>query len=123
MFCLLFISSVTYAQQTPVMTQKQLVSLQQAPQSTPFVLLDVRTEEEYKEGHIAGAVNISHDILAQNLSQLSADKQKAIVVYCRSGRRAAIAEALLRSNGFENIKHLQGDMKLWQANDLPIVRQ
>mgnify|MGYP000663118261 CR=1 FL=1 len=122
LFLSIIITNSALAGHSPVVTQEQLLKLQAAPASMPFVLLDVRTKEEYEEGHIVGAINISHDILQQRLKQVSTNKQQAIIVYCRSGRRAAIAEELLRTNGFTNIRHLQGDMKLWQSKALPIVK-
>ncbi|WP_448550448.1 rhodanese-like domain-containing protein [Thalassotalea fusca] len=119
-FALLLFTFITMAQNSPVITQEQLQNLQSAPASMPFVLLDVRTDDEFQQGHISGALNISHDTLSQHLALLPQDKAQPIIVYCRSGRRAAIAEELLRENGFTNVRHLQGDMKLWQANNLPI---
>jgi len=118
-FILLSFSFTVLAQQTPVVTQEQLLKLQSAPASMPFVLLDVRTDDEFQQGHISGALNISHDTLSRHISLLPQDKTQPIIVYCRSGRRAAIAEELLRENGFTNVRHLQGDMKLWQTNNLP----
>ena len=74
------------------------------------ILLDVRTANEFAKGHVPGARNISHDLLAGKLVELGFDKAQPIVVYCRSGRRAGIAEDILRDAGFTNLKHLDGDM-------------
>lgn len=62
-------------------------------------LLDVRTPGEYAGGHLDGAVNIPVDALASRIGELPADKP--VVVYCRSGRRSAIAAELLTDKGFK----------------------
>jgi rhodanese-related sulfurtransferase len=77
------------------------------------VILDVRTPEEFAEGHVPGAINISHDELAARLAEIESARDAEVVVYCRSGRRAGIAEELLRAEGFGNLKHLEGDMLAW----------
>lgn len=66
-------------------------------------LLDVRTAEEFAAGHLPGAVNIPVDEVPARLSEvarLTAAKGKDLVVYCRSGRRSAIAATALRAEGY-----------------------
>lgn len=81
------------------------------------IILDVRTAEEYAEGHVPGAINISHDELAERLAEIESARGVELVVYCRSGRRAGIAEALLAEQGFTNLEHLEGDMLAWMADE------
>jgi phage shock protein E len=88
-----------------------------------FVVLDVRTPEEYAEGHVPGAINMPHDTVSQHLSALSDARDKEIIVYCRSGRRAAIAIDALREAGFAHVTHLEGDMLGWEAAQLPVEMQ
>ncbi len=127
----LFIMSCTLctfaiAKATPEISQDQLLSLQAAAKAPQFIVLDVRSDEEYMSGHIPNAVNINHDQLTDKLSLLSqklaGDKSTLIVVHCRSGRRAAMAEEILRDNGFSQVRHLTGDIKAWQQNNLPITK-
>ncbi len=80
-----------------------------------WLVLDVRSAEEYQQGHVPGAVNIAHTDLADNLSKIEAFKDRPVVVYCRSGYRASIAAKILIEHDFLEVKHLQGDMKGWQA--------
>ncbi|MDP6979116.1 MAG: rhodanese-like domain-containing protein [Myxococcota bacterium] len=87
---------------------------------TAPLILDVRTEKEYAAGHIPGAVNISHDELAQRIGELPEDKRTEIVVHCQSGRRAGIAESLLRENGFTRVRDLAGHWKAWSSNERPM---
>ncbi len=86
------------------------------------LILDVRTPKEYAEGHVPGAVNISHDRLAARLSELDSDKDRPIVVYCRSGKRAGMAATVLEKAGFRNLYHLEGDMLGWHAKGLPMEK-
>ena len=85
-----------------------------------LVVLDVRTAAEYQAGHVPGAINISHDQLAAKLASLPSDKQ--LVLYCRSGRRTALAEQTLRAAGFSRLLRLQGDFLAWEAQQQPLER-
>ena len=79
-----------------------------------FVLLDVRTPEEFAEGHIRGAVLLPYDQVEQKAASLLHDKDKLIIVYCRSGRRSAIAADTLRALGYKNVKDF-GGISRWQG--------
>ena len=79
------------------------------------LLLDVRTPEEFAKGHVPGAINIPYDALPARLGELEGGKDRAVVVYCESGRRAGKAESTLAENGYTNLHHLEGDMKAWRA--------
>lgn len=83
----------------------------------PPLVLDVRTEAEFAQGHVPQAILIPHDRLQGRLDEL--DRSREIVVYCRSGRRSTIAEQLLHNNGFR-VRQLQGSWQAWQAARLPI---
>ena len=87
-----------------------------------LVLLDVRTPEEFAAGHIAGAINIPHDQLPNRLAEIAGAKSKELVVYCRSGRRSEIALETLKSQGFKDVKHLEGDMLKWQEEKRPTTK-
>ena len=84
------------------------------------ILLDVRTEEEFNLGHIPNAINISHDLLLNNLTPLNEYKEKNIYVYCRSGVRASLIINELLSNEFNNIIDVEGDFLSWVSAKLPI---
>lgn len=85
------------------------------------LLLDVRTTNEYSDGFIPTAVNIPVAELAENYSKLQ-DKDQQIVVYCRSGVRAARAIDFLESKGFTNLVHLDGDFGQWQKDERKIMK-
>jgi NADPH-dependent 2,4-dienoyl-CoA reductase/sulfur reductase-like enzyme/rhodanese-related sulfurtransferase len=77
------------------------------------ILLDVRTPEEYKAGHIAGAINIPVDELRCRLNELP--KNKAIYIYCQIGLRGYLASRILLQSGFEKVVNLSGGYRLWDA--------
>ena len=83
--------------------------------ATAPLLLDVRTPAEYAAGHLPGARLIPHDQLAQRLTELAATQDQEVIVYCRSGRRAAQAIDTLTRAGFSHVAHLQGDYQRWSA--------
>ena len=112
---------LTFAEQTATISQQALLSLMATPENK-IVVLDVRTAEEFAEGHIAGAINISHEQINANLSKIIGLKDQTVVVHCRSGRRAISAENDLRAAGFSDLRHLDGDMIGWQSADLPLVK-
>ncbi len=71
-------------------------------------LLDVRTKEEYDEAYIDGAVLLPYDEIAQTIDKFDIDKDSTVIVYCRSGRRSAIAAATLAELGYTDIYDLGG---------------
>ena len=71
-------------------------------------IIDVRSSEEYSAGHLEGAINIPHDQISRHLSELSQWKESSVVVYCKSGRRAGIAQTVLQENGFMNVTNAGG---------------
>ena len=73
-----------------------------------YIILDTRTQEEYDEGHIPGAIQISHDEIEEKAEGMLPDKDQLILVYCRSGRRSKIAAETLVELGYTNIKEFGG---------------
>lgn len=92
--------------------------------NTPDVqLLDVRTAEEYAEGHIAGALLCDvkqSDFSARATALLTPGKP--VAVYCRSGRRSATAALMLADRGFK-VVNLKGGIIAWQANQMPVATE
>ena len=83
------------------------------------LVLDVRTADEFAAGHVPGAVNISHGALAARLAELGDDRERPVVVYCESGRRAGMAASVLLEAGFSDVRHLAGDMGAWRSAGRP----
>ena len=73
-----------------------------------YIILDTRTQEEYDEGHIPGAIVISHEEIKEKAESVLKDKNQLILVYCRSGRRSKLASEDLVELGYTNIKEFGG---------------
>ncbi|MEY3465724.1 MAG: lipocalin family protein [Steroidobacteraceae bacterium] len=84
------------------------------------VILDVRAPEEFAAGHLPGARNIPYDQIPNKINELKSMQHSEIVVYCRSGRRAAIAIETLLGAGFDQLRHLEGDFEGWRAAGQPV---
>lgn len=72
------------------------------------IVLDVRTAQEYKEGHIEGALLLPNTEIASKASEILADKSATILVYCRSGNRSASAAQDLVDAGYTNVYDFGG---------------
>ena len=66
-------------------------------------IIDVRTEQEYKEGHLKNSINIPHVEIKNKINDQVKDKDQKIILYCRSGRRSGIAEKILKEMGYKNV--------------------
>ena len=73
-----------------------------------YVILDTRTQEEYEELHIPGAILIPYDEILQKAEGVLTDKDKLILAYCRSGRRSKLAAEELVKLGYTNIREFGG---------------
>jgi len=91
--------------------------------SEPLVLLDVRTVEEFKSGHIRNSINIPHVILLSNIDLVSEYNDEPLVVYCRSGKRASLVIEALKKHGFTNVVDIEGDILAWSQSNYPLVGQ
>ncbi len=85
-------------------------------------LLDVRTKQEFKEGHIDGAFLIPVDSLSVRLPELLPHKEKEIIVYCAVGGRSSKASAFLLKKRFTKIVNVDGGIQAWQKAGYPVVR-
>lgn len=72
------------------------------------LVIDVRTPEEFQSGHINGAVNIPYDVIGRKIADVTTDKNKDIIVYCRTGRRSGIALKTLTDMGYQKVENAGG---------------
>ncbi len=73
-----------------------------------YVILDVRTQQEYDLGHIPGAMLIPNEVIRERAEDTLKDKDQLILVYCRSGRRSKEAAQVLADLGYTNVKEFGG---------------
>ncbi|MBN2436007.1 MAG: rhodanese-like domain-containing protein [Spirochaetes bacterium] len=81
-----------------------------------ITVIDIRTENEYKSGHIPGAINIDFSSLEFDNMIKSLNPGKKYLVYCRSGNRSSISESSFKKAGFRNIYHLNRGINDWIGN-------
>ncbi|WP_020395027.1 rhodanese-like domain-containing protein [Thiolinea disciformis] len=98
----------------------QAVQLMNNEQS---VIVDVREDNEVKEGKIQGAKHLPLSQFSKRLVELEKSKAKPILVYCRSGNRSAQACSQLVKQGFENVNNLSGGFIAWESANLPVVKR
>lgn len=91
-------------------------------ESEDVEVLDVRTPEEYAEGHIEGAtlIDFYEPDFADRIAEL--DQEQEYVVYCRSGNRSGQATALMAEQGFSAVNDVDGGIVAWEAAGLPVTR-
>ncbi|MEE1126348.1 MAG: rhodanese-like domain-containing protein [Acutalibacteraceae bacterium] len=114
---LILLTGCTAESKEEPMTEYKSVSSQEAKElmdsEDSYIILDVRTEEEYAEGHIKNAVLIPDYEIAERAEKELTDKNQLILVYCRSGRRSKIASDILVSLGYTNVVEFGGIID-WQ---------
>lgn len=86
--------------------------------NTPPTVVDVRSEKEWKTGHVAGSLNIPLNHLRERISEIA--KDRAVVVHCEGGYRSAIAASLLAGAGRPDVYDMVGGFKAWSASRLGV---
>ncbi len=93
-----------------------------AASGKPFVLVDVREDNEWAAGHAAGAMHLGKGIIERDVETAIPDKSAKIVMYCGGGYRSALAADMLRQMGYKDPISLDGGWKAWVAAGLPTER-
>jgi rhodanese-related sulfurtransferase len=96
--------------------------IQKNKSNPDFVVLDVRTPDEFKDGHIEGAINVDYESGGFKTELRELDKKKTYFVYCRTGRRSGEAVKIMKDLGFNDIIRMKGDMVRWKSEGLPLVK-
>ena len=86
------------------------------------LLLDVRTVGEYRTGHILRARHVPLAELESRVGEFKKHRDHSVVVYCRSGNRAASAGRILKKNGFASVYNLDGGMMAWENSQMPVTK-
>ncbi len=111
------------------MILRRLFTRQPVPEVTPeearrrqqagALIVDVREPEEWRAGHIPGAVHVPLGELGARLHELDAERE--LILVCRSGNRSARATVLLQQAGFRQVYNLAGGLVAWTRQRLPLV--
>jgi molybdopterin/thiamine biosynthesis adenylyltransferase/rhodanese-related sulfurtransferase len=89
----------------------------------PPILIDVRDPDEYRDGHIEGATNVSRGFLEFRIGSVVPDPTRTVVLYCQTGLRSILAGKVLKELGYPNVINLQGGYQKWVQSGLPVVRE
>jgi molybdopterin/thiamine biosynthesis adenylyltransferase/rhodanese-related sulfurtransferase len=88
----------------------------------PVSVIDVRDPDEYRDGHIEPATNISRGFLEFRIGSAVPDPKSTVVLYCQSGMRSVLAAKALKDLGYWNVINLQGGYQKWAQSGLPVVK-
>jgi rhodanese-related sulfurtransferase len=88
-----------------------------------WVLIDVREQDEYRGGHIPGAIGCGRGILEYHIADLVPDTDKEVVLYCRGGMRSALAADSLRQMGYTRVASMSGGFREWSQQGLPVSNE
>ena len=87
-----------------------------------FIIIDVRTPQEYASGHLENAINIDYNAPTFKESLATFDKDKTYFLYCRTGNRSSKAFEIMKEMDFKKINHMIGGIAAWINEELPIVK-
>jgi rhodanese-related sulfurtransferase len=86
------------------------------------VIVDIRDNKDFGNGHIAGAVSMPLAAIDSRVGELEKYKDKPIVLVCKMGQTASAAGRKLKAQGYEDVRRLSGGMAEWTATNLPVVK-
>ncbi|MCP4450321.1 MAG: rhodanese-like domain-containing protein [Planctomycetes bacterium] len=86
-------------------------------------ILDVRSPQEYAQGHVPRAIHMDYQKISTHIEDLEPHRRKDLIVYCGHGMRAQMAMTVLQRAGFTRVYHLEGDMVEWKRAGLSLEGQ
>ena len=104
-----------------ITVEEAYILIQNNTDDQNFIILDIRTQEEYESGHIQNSIMIDfyQDTFENELDKL--DKNNIYLIYCRTGRRTGIAIDIMGEIGFFEVYNMEGGITQWKANGYPII--
>jgi len=84
-----------------------------------FLLVDVREESEWANGHVADAIHLSKGIIERDIDKLIPDTKTKVILYCGGGYRSALAADNIQKMGYTNVESMDGGFAAWQQAGLP----
>lgn len=85
------------------------------------LVLDIRDKADFKAGHLVNAINIPYASLAQRMNELEKERERPIVLVCKTGQTVSMAGKMLREKGFNAVR-MKGGMMEWNSQHLPVVK-
>ncbi len=111
-------SSAIFAESVPVISPQQAAQMQSEQKA---VIIDVRENDEWNAGHIAGAIHIPLSEIKNRVSELATYQNSPVITQCRSGARSAKAADILKNAGFNDVRNMEGGLNAWQKSNLKIT--
>ena len=90
--------------------------------SEDAVVLDVRPDSEFRDGHIINAINVPESELKDRLDKLAKYRDRPVIATCRTGSTSTRAASLLKANGFDKVYNLGGGIVAWEGASLPLTK-
>lgn len=118
LFCLLFPASAALAKDVSV---QEAAALLKAP-PPGLMIIDVRTPEEFRQGHLPGAQNMDFFGGRFDLQLQDMPKDRPVLLYCRAGQRSAGAYEAMSKAGAAHILHMNEGIEVWQKAGLPLEK-
>ena len=87
------------------------------------LVLDVRGDGEFGEGHIVNALHIPLGFLTERLDKLEKYRSRTIIPVCRTGQQSSLAVSKLKKSGFDNVRSMSGGILAWQDANLPLTKK
>ena len=112
------LSFAAYSANVSSISQQELLEVD----TSNIVIVDVRTPEEFQQGHVPNAINVPLSKIIEDTTVLMSLKKRPIVLYCRSGYRTNKAVEALQKDGYQNLRHLDGDMQGWLKAGLAVEK-
>jgi rhodanese-related sulfurtransferase len=84
-----------------------------------FLLVDVREESEWANGHVTDAIHLSKGIIERDINKLIPDASAKVILYCGGGYRSALAADNIQKMGYSNVESMDGGFAAWQQAGLP----
>ncbi|HEB29524.1 MAG TPA: rhodanese-like domain-containing protein [Spirochaetes bacterium] len=105
-----------------VSAEGTLELIEENAENPDFVILDVRTPSEFKDGHLENAENLDYyaDTFKDELGKL--DKNKTYLIYCKTGNRSGKSLKIMDEMGFTKVYNMLGGFKDWSSKGLPFVK-
>ncbi len=99
------------------------INIEQLQQLTePYLLIDVREDREWQNGHLPKAIHIGKGVIERDIETVVTDKNTKLVLYCGGGFRSALAGDMLQLMGYADVLSLAGGYTAWVNAELPIVK-
>ena len=110
-------SSALFAESAPDVSPQQAAEMQSQQKA---IIIDVRENDEWNSGHIAGAIHTPLGEISTRISELVKYQNQPVITQCRSGGRSAKAADILTKAGFNSVHNMNGGLNAWQKADLDI---